>query len=95
MNAMDLENGKDMSRPITDRLFHLDTKPFKITACRIELYGQDIEEIDQETDKTKDEIESAMESGESKWQFEICDTLTNTGPIVSMDIGQRASNDAV
>lgn len=94
MNAMDLENGKDMSRPIADRPFHLDTKPSKITAC-IELYGQDIEEIDQETDKTKEEIESAMESGESKWQFEICDTLTNTGPIVSMDIGQRASTDAV
>lgn len=63
-----------------------------LTYLPIELYGQDIEEIaEQETDKTKDEIESAMESGESKWQFEICDTLTNTGPIVSMDIGQRAS----
>ncbi|KAG0089651.1 Cleavage and polyadenylation specificity factor subunit 1 [Podila epicladia] len=71
--------------------------PVSINAMDLEneLYGQDIEEIvEQETDKTKDEIESAMESGESKWQFEICDTLTNTGPIVSMDIGQRASTDA-
>ncbi|KAK3835815.1 MAG: CPSF A subunit region-domain-containing protein [Linnemannia elongata] len=31
---------------------------------------------------------------ESKWQFEICDTITNTGPIIAADIGQRASNHA-
>ncbi|KAF8929108.1 Cleavage and polyadenylation specificity factor subunit 1 [Dissophora ornata] len=60
-----------------------------------ELYGQDVETFtDQTTDKSKDEIESAMDAGESKWQFEICDTLTNTGPILDMDIGQRASNEA-
>lgn len=33
-----------------------------------------------------------MDAGESKWQFEICDTITNTGPIIAADIGQRASN---
>ncbi|KAF9194083.1 Cleavage and polyadenylation specificity factor subunit 1 [Haplosporangium sp. Z 11] len=60
-----------------------------------DLYGQDIETaVEQKTDKSKDEIESAMDAGESKWQFEICDTLTNTGPIVGMDIGQRASNES-
>ncbi|KAG0368622.1 CPSF A subunit region-domain-containing protein [Gamsiella multidivaricata] len=60
-----------------------------------ELYGQDVETItDQPTDKSKDEIESAMDAGESKWQFEICDTLTNTGPILDLDIGQRASNES-
>jgi len=47
---------------------------------------------EEETDKSKDEIESAMDAGESKWQFEICDTLTNTGPIIGTDVGQRASN---
>ncbi|KAF9111435.1 Cleavage and polyadenylation specificity factor subunit 1 [Mortierella sp. AM989] len=59
-----------------------------------ELYGQDVETAEQSTDKFKDEIESAMEAGESKWQFEICDTLTNTGPILDFDIGQRASNES-
>ncbi|KAG0331722.1 Cleavage and polyadenylation specificity factor subunit 1 [Podila humilis] len=60
-----------------------------------ELYGQDMEQVMEPlTDKVKDEFELAMESGESKWQFEICDTLTNTGPIVAMDIGERASTDA-
>ncbi|KAF9351531.1 Cleavage and polyadenylation specificity factor subunit 1 [Mortierella sp. AD094] len=59
-----------------------------------ELYGQEVEATEQQTDKSKDEIESAMEAGESKWQFEICDTLTNTGPILDIDIGQRASNEA-
>ncbi|KAG0002046.1 Cleavage and polyadenylation specificity factor subunit 1 [Entomortierella chlamydospora] len=59
-----------------------------------ELYGQDVEAMEQQTDKSKDEIESAMEAGESKWQFEICDTLTNTGPILDIDIGQRASNES-
>jgi hypothetical protein len=47
---------------------------------------------EKKTDKSMDEIESAMDAGESKWQFEICDTLTNTGPILDFDIGQRASN---
>ncbi|KAF8979797.1 Cleavage and polyadenylation specificity factor subunit 1, partial [Entomortierella lignicola] len=59
-----------------------------------ELYGQDVEATEQQTDNSKDEIESAMEAGESKWQFEICDTLTNTGPILDFDIGQRASNES-
>ncbi|KAI1302103.1 Cleavage and polyadenylation specificity factor subunit 1 [Mortierella claussenii] len=60
-----------------------------------ELYGQDVETVtEQQTDKSKDEIESAMDAGESKWQFEICDTLTNTGPILDFDIGQRASNES-
>ncbi|KAF9586527.1 Cleavage and polyadenylation specificity factor subunit 1 [Lunasporangiospora selenospora] len=60
-----------------------------------ELYGQDIETIaDQKEDKSKDVMEAEMDSGSSKWQFEICDTITNTGPIVSIDIGQRASNEA-
>ncbi|KAF9917041.1 Cleavage and polyadenylation specificity factor subunit 1 [Lobosporangium transversale] len=59
-----------------------------------ELYGQDVETvIDQQADKSKDEMESAMDAGESKWQFEICDTLTNTGPILGFDVGQRASNE--
>ncbi|KAG0316254.1 Cleavage and polyadenylation specificity factor subunit 1, partial [Dissophora globulifera] len=59
-----------------------------------ELYGQDVETVtDQKTDHSNDEIESAMDAGESKWQFEICDTLTNTGPILDLDIGQRASNE--
>ncbi|KAF9983556.1 Cleavage and polyadenylation specificity factor subunit 1, partial [Modicella reniformis] len=60
-----------------------------------ELYGQDMETVtDQKTDKSRDEIESAMDAGESKWQFEICDTITNTGPILDCDIGQRASNES-
>ncbi|KAI8362546.1 CPSF A subunit region-domain-containing protein [Mortierella sp. GBAus27b] len=60
-----------------------------------DLYGQDVETItEQVTDKSIDEIESAMDAGESKWQFEICDTLTNTGPILDFDIGQRASNES-
>ncbi|GJJ73458.1 cleavage and polyadenylation specificity factor subunit 1 [Entomortierella parvispora] len=58
-----------------------------------ELYG-DAPLKEEETDKSKDEIESAMDAGESKWQFEICDTITNTGPIVGTDVGQRASNEA-
>ncbi|KAG0206865.1 Cleavage and polyadenylation specificity factor subunit 1 [Mortierella sp. NVP41] len=60
-----------------------------------ELYGQGPElVVDQKTDKSKDEIEDAMDAGESKWQFEICDTITNTGPIIAADIGQRASNES-
>ncbi|KAF9438833.1 Cleavage and polyadenylation specificity factor subunit 1 [Entomortierella beljakovae] len=59
-----------------------------------DLYGQDVETIEVPTDKSKDEIESAMDAGESKWQFEICDTLTNTGPILDFDIGHRASNES-
>jgi len=47
---------------------------------------------EKKTDKSMDEIESTMDTGESKWQFEICDTLTITGPILGFDIGQRASN---
>lgn len=59
----------------------------------VELYGQATEPAaDQKVDKSKDEIEDAMDAGESKWQFEICDTITNTGPIIAADIGQRASN---
>ncbi|KAF9961999.1 Cleavage and polyadenylation specificity factor subunit 1 [Mortierella alpina] len=60
-----------------------------------ELYGQEMDiVVEQKTDKSKDEIESAMDAGESKWQFEICDTITTTGPIIGIDIGQRASNEA-
>lgn len=64
---------------------------FIFSFCRIELYGE-VQLKEEETDKSKDEIESAMDAGESKWQFEICDTLTNTGPIIGTDVGQRASN---
>ncbi|KAG0205891.1 Cleavage and polyadenylation specificity factor subunit 1 [Mortierella sp. GBA30] len=60
-----------------------------------DLYGQEMDMVaDQKTDKSKDEIESAMDAGESKWQFEICDTITCTGPIVGIDVGQRANNEA-
>ncbi|KAK3837510.1 MAG: CPSF A subunit region-domain-containing protein [Linnemannia gamsii] len=60
-----------------------------------ELYGQAPEPVvDQKADISKDEIEDAMDAGESKWQFEICDTITNTGPIIAADIGQRASDDS-
>ncbi|KAF9903816.1 Cleavage and polyadenylation specificity factor subunit 1 [Linnemannia zychae] len=60
-----------------------------------ELYGQEPEPVvDQKADKSKDEIEDAMDAGESKWQFEICDTITNTGPIIAADIGQRASDES-
>ncbi|KAF9924351.1 Cleavage and polyadenylation specificity factor subunit 1 [Linnemannia zychae] len=60
-----------------------------------ELYGHAVEpDLDQKADKSKDEIEDAMDAGESKWQFEICDTITNTGPIIATDIGQRASNES-
>ncbi|KAK3813996.1 MAG: CPSF A subunit region-domain-containing protein [Benniella sp.] len=68
-----------------------------ITAIDLEeeLYGDDMEVLaEKKTDKSMDEIESAMDAGESKWQFEICDTLTNTGPILDFDIGQRASNES-
>ncbi|KAF9362920.1 Cleavage and polyadenylation specificity factor subunit 1 [Mortierella sp. NVP85] len=68
-----------------------------ITAMDLEeeLYGDDMEVLaEKKTDKSMDEIESAMDAGESKWQFEICDTLTNTGPILDFDIGQRASNES-
>ncbi|KAF9970856.1 Cleavage and polyadenylation specificity factor subunit 1 [Actinomortierella ambigua] len=60
-----------------------------------DLYGQDMETVaDQKKSRGKEEIESAMDAGDSKWLFEVCDTITNTGPIVALDIGQRASNEA-
>ncbi|KAG0253424.1 Cleavage and polyadenylation specificity factor subunit 1 [Actinomortierella ambigua] len=60
-----------------------------------DLYGQDMETMaDQKKRRAKDEVESAMDAGDSKWLFEVCDTITNTGPIVALDIGQRASNEA-
>lgn len=97
---MDLDNGKDESVAYGLRLspayWKCDIKTRILINIRlyIELYGE-VPLKEEETDKSKDEIESAMDAGESKWQFEVCDTITNTGPIIGTDVGQRASNVSV